>query len=332
MNKLTRAIIAIAATLGISSTLNAIASELVIYCGRGEDMMAPLIQKFEESSGIKTSVRYGGTAELAATILEEGTHSPADVFMAQDAGALGALSHHDLLTTLPADLTASVSPRFRSSDNTWVGASGRARVLVYNTNKLSEKDIPGDVFKFCHPAWNGRLGWAPENASFQSFVTALIIREGRERAKSWLECIKANNPRVFAKNSAIVAAVAAGEIDAGFVNHYYLHTAQRSQPDIPAANFYFPAESAGSLVNVAGAGILKSSSRQDLAEAFIRFLLGETGQRYFVEETAEYPTIATTPMSGFLRPLDQLPSLDIDLNDLDKLEETLELLHETGVL
>jgi iron(III) transport system substrate-binding protein len=322
----------IAAGLATGVAMKNPGDELFVYCGRGEDLIRPLVEQFQKKHGIKLRIRYGGTAELAATILEEGKRSPADLFLAQDAGALGALAHHGRLAALPEDILQQVPARFRSREATWVGISGRARVVVYNTSKIKPADLPADLFGFCDAAWKGRIGWAPENGSFQSFVTALILREGRERALAWLKGIQANEPRVFGKNSAIVAAVAAGEIDAGFVNHYYLHTAQRSQPDIPAANYFFPGESAGSLINVAGIGMLASSTRQAEAELFIRFLLQETSQRYFLEQTYEYPAIESLPAGDTLTPLNMVPALDIDLNDLNNLEATLQLMHEAGIL
>ena len=308
------------------------AETLTVYCGRGEDLVGPLLEQFEQSSGIDLEIRYGGTAELAVTILEEGGRSPADLYIGQDAGALGALSKAGVFTTLPDDIMQAVPERFRSSAATWVGISGRARVVVYNTERLTEADLPATLEGFTDPAWKGRLGWAPENGSFQSFVTALSVERGREAALSWLRGIHANGPRVYAKNSAIVAAVAAGEIDAGFVNHYYLYSARRSRPDITAANYYLPGESAGNLVNVAGVGVLASSEKTDAALALVKFLLSETAQQYFVEKTAEYPVLESVPVAGDLKPLNMVPTLAIDLNDLDDLEATLQLIHEAGVL
>lgn len=306
--------------------------ELTIYCGRGEELIRPLMEQFQNESGIRVNIRYGGTAELAATILEEGRNSPADVFFAQDAGALGALNRHGLLVALPEDVRALVPARYQSPDGTWLGVSGRARVVVYNPAKLPESDLPDDLFGFCTPDWKGRIGWAPENGSFQSFITALRLREGDERALEWLKCIQANQPRVYAKNSAIVAAVAAGEIDAGFVNHYYLYGAKKSNPSISAANYYFPGESAGSLINVAGAGILHSSKNRDAAEQLLRFLLSPSAQTYFATETSEYPLIENAEIISDLKPLNQIPKLEIDLNRLDDLEGTLELIRQAGVL
>lgn len=295
-------------------------------------MVGPLMQQFEEQSGVDVNVRYAGTPELAATILEEGQNSPADIFFAQDAGALGALNRAGRLIELPDDVLSLVPERVRSKNGAWVGVSGRVRVVVYNTEKLAEKDLPADLFGFCAPSWKGRLGWAPENASFQSFVTALVLREGRERALEWLKEIRANEPRVYAKNSAIVAAVGAGEIDAGFVNHYYLYSARRTNPGITAANYNFPGDSAGNLVNIAGAGILDTSKNKDAALEFVRFLLSNGTQRFFVEKTCEYPLVDGIPVEGDLRPLNLVPELTIDLDSLDGLESTLELIHEAGVL
>jgi iron(III) transport system substrate-binding protein len=320
-----------AATLSTLASISH-ADALTIYCGRGENLIGPLIEQFRAASGIEVAVRYGGTAELAATILEEGRNSPADLYFGQDAGALGALARAGRLAPLPDSLLERVPERFRARDNTWIGLSGRARVVVFNTDRLSETDLPATLDGFTAPAWRGRLGWAPENGSFQAFVTALRLHAGEDAARSWLRGIQANQPRVYAKNSAIVAAVAAGEIDAGFVNHYYLYSARRTRPDLPAANYYLPDGSAASLINIAGAGIVDGTDRMDDALAFLDFMLSETAQTFFVEQTSEYPVIDGIALPAGLKPLDAVPAIELDLNRLDDLDGTLRLLHETGVL
>ncbi len=280
------------------------------------------------------NVRYGDTAELAAAILEEGDNSPADVFFAQDAGALGALSKEDRFAPLPEEILTAVPPSFVSPSGEWVGISGRARVVVYNTEEVSESDLPDSVLDFTDPRWRGRIGWAPTNGSFQAFVTALRVMEGDDAARAWLEGIKANDPQEYPKNTPIVQAAAAGEIDVGFVNHYYLLKLASEDASITerAANHFPPGGDPGSLVNVAGAGILTSSGAREAAERFVTYLLDDEAQRYFADETFEYPLVAGIPADDKLPPIDEIEAPQIDLSDLEDLQGTLRLLNEVGVL
>ena len=304
-----------------------------MYSGRNEELVGPIIERFEEESGIDVEVRYGDTAELAATILEEGENSPADVFFSQDAGALGALTDEERLSPLPEDVLNRVGERFRDPNGQWVGVSGRARVVAYNTEALSEGDLPDSILDFTDSEWQGRLGWAPTNGSFQAFVTALRLIEGEDTAREWLEGIQARDPRVYENNLAIVQGVASGEVDAGFVNHYYLFQIQQEEGgDVPASNYYFQNGDPGSLINAAGLGILNTADNTAEAQEFLEFMLSEEAQSYFADETFEYPLVAGVPINEELVPLSEIQTPNIDLSDLDDLEGTLELLRETGVL
>lgn len=308
--------------------------KLVIYSGRNENLVGPLIERFRNETGVDVQVRYGETAEMAATILEEGDNSPADVFFGQDAGALGALAQEGRLSTLPDDLMAQVDPRFRSKDGQWVGTSGRARVLVYNTEQVQNEELPQDIWGLTDPTWKGNIGWAPSNGSFQAFVTALRVVEGDAKAEEWLAGMINNDAKVYANNDAIVAAVASGEIASGLVNHYYMYRYQAEHGgDAPIANHYFPAGGAGSLLNVAGGGVLSTSQHKDTATQFIAFLLSTEAQQYFAGETDEYPlageNIQTNPS---VKPLSEIAVPDIDLSNLNDLQGTLELLQRVGVL
>jgi len=308
--------------------------KLVVYSGRNENLVGPLIERFKNETGIDVQVRYGETAEMAATILEEGDNSPADVFFGQDAGALGALAQDGRLATLPDDLLAQVDSRYRSKDGQWVGTSGRARVLVYNTDQVRAEELPQDIWGLIDPKWRGKIGWAPSNGSFQAFVTALRLVEGDGKAEEWLDGMVKNDAKVFANNDAIVTAVASGEIAAGLVNHYYMVRYQAEHGgNAPIANHYFPAGGAGALLNVAGAGVLSTSQRKDTATQFIAFLLSTEAQQYFAGETDEYPlagqNIQTNPS---VKPLSEIAVPDIDLSNLDDLQGTLELLQRVGVL
>jgi iron(III) transport system substrate-binding protein len=306
---------------------------LTVYAGRSEELVGPLIDQFETATGLDVQVNYAGTTDLAATLLEEGDVSPADVFFAQDAGALGAVGAAGRLADLPAETLARVDPRFASDDGDWVGVSGRARVVAYDTRTLAEGDLPTTIDAFTDPAWKGRIGWAPTNASLQSFVTAYRVLNGDDAARTWLEGIQANEPKVYEGNDAVLAAIAAGEIEVGFINHYYLMRQLAEQGDtFPVRNHFLSGGDPGSLVNVAGAGILSSAPNPAAAQAFVDFLLTPESQTYFATETHEYPLIEGVAANPALPALTDIQSPDIDLSDLADLEGTLRLMQEAGVL
>ena len=308
------------------------AGSVTVYSGRSEELVGPLLEQFSEATGIEVEARYGDTAEMANLILTEGENSPADVFFAQDAGALGAVAAEGLLTALPDETLEMVDERFRSPNGEWVGVSGRARVVVYNTEALNESDLPDSIFGFTDPEWSGRIGWAPTNGSFQSFVTALRVIEGEDRAREWLEGIQSNDPSVYEGNNPALDAVIAGEIDVAFVNHYYLMQRLAEDPDAPAANYFLTGGDPGALVNVAGAGILSTSTNEEAARELVAYLLSPDAQEYFATETKEYPLVAGVGADAELPSLESIGTPEIDLSDLSDLEGTLELLQEAGIL
>ena len=308
-------------------------STLTVYSGREEEIVAPLFDRFEEETGIDVEGRYGDSAELAATIAEEGDNTPAEVFFGQDPGSLGSVA--DRFAELPDDILERVDERFRGGER-WVGTSGRTRVIVYNTDVLSEDEVPDSVFELTDPRWDGKIGIAPTNASFQAFVTAMRLAVGDDRTRDWLEGVMENDPKFYEKNTPIVEATAAGEIELGLVNHYYLYLVQAEQgEDTPIANKYLPGDDPGALVTVAGVGVLEEADDRDAAERFVEFLLSDESQRFYTEEAAE----AEIPLVEGIEPKEGVPSLDELANagpDVDftrfgeELERTLELLSETG--
>ncbi|HEX6207056.1 MAG TPA: iron ABC transporter substrate-binding protein [Actinomycetota bacterium] len=306
---------------------------LTVYSGRDEEFIGPLYERFEDETGIDLEVRYGDSAELAATILEEGEASPADVFVSQDAGALGVVADQGLLSEIDPEILDRVDERFRSPEGLWVGASGRARVIAYNTETVSESELPTTVLDLAGPAYEGRVGFPPTNASFQAFVAAMIITEGEDATRSFLQGLADNDPRLFESNSDTVRAVAAGEVDFGLVNHYYRYEVEAEDGPIPVENHFLAGGDPGALVNAAGAGVLASSDAPDASMRLLDFLTGEEGQRYFATETFEYPVVPGIEPGEDLPPLAEIESPSIDLSDLGAtLEPALRLLAEVGLL
>ncbi len=311
------------------------AADLVIYSGRSKGLVQPMVEAFEAESGLSVDVRYGDTSQLAVALMEEGDKSPADVFWAQDAGALGAVAKADLFRGLPKGADADRIPaQFRNPSGLWVATSARARVLAYSTERLTAEDLPTSIQDLTDPKWSGRVGWAPGNASFQSFVTAMRVLHGDEATLSWLTAMKKNGAKAYPKNTPIIQALAAGDIDLGLPNHYYLLRFKTSDSKYPVDQTFFASGDAGNLVNVAGVGILKSTRQRENAEQFVKFLLSPAAQQYFASEVLEYPVIPGVIVSSRLVQMDALleaaPALD--LGDLDDLEGTLDLMRQAGIL
>ena len=304
---------------------------LVVYSGRSESLVAPIIEQFAEATGIDVRVKYGSTFAMAATLLEEGSNSPADVFFAQDPGGLGAVS--SMLSTLPADVVLKVPEWARASDGSWVGISGRARVLVYSTELVSEDELPTSVMDLTDPKWKGKLGWPPGNASFRTMITAMRVMWGEDETRQWLLDMQKNEPGVFPKNTPIVAAAGTGEVAIGLVNHYYLHRfIQEAGDEFAARNLFLKNGGPDSLVMVAGAGIIDTGANRDNAEVFMRFMLSKVAQQYFAGQTFEYPLVEGVKTHRLLPPIDTLNGPDIDLSSLSDLQGTDALLRETGVI
>lgn len=329
------AVPALSAAFMLSTTGATLAADaegpLTIYSGRSESLAGPVLDAFTQSSGIEVEAKYADTAELAAILLEEGTRSPADVFFSQDAGALGAIGDAALFDRLPDETLSRVPVVFSDPDGRWVGVSGRARTAAYTTTKGIE--LPDSILGFTDPTWSGRLGWAPANGSFQSFVTALRVIEGEDTARAWLEGILANDPVAYPRNTAAVEGVAAGEVDVAFVNHYYLlRLLAEHGDDYPVRQRFFEGGDPGSLVNVAGVGRLASTDQPEAAAALIDYLLGEEAQGYFATSTYEFPLIEGIPADPRLPSLDTIEVPDVDLSALADLQGTVALLREVGAI
>ena len=307
-------------------------STLTVYSGRSSSLVDPILQEFSVLTGIPIEVRYGSTGEMAGTLLEEGDKSPADVFFAQDPGGLGVVK--PLFAELPSSIVEASPEWARDPDGRWVGISGRARVIVYNTETITPDDLPASIEDFTDPKWKGRIGFPPTNASFQVMVTAMRESWGEVRTRAWLDGIMANEPKFYAKNTPTVAAAAAGEIDVGFVNHYYLHRFLAEEGDgFRARNFYTTASDAGSLVMAAGAGILASADARPEAERLLTFLQGLTAQQYFANQTHEFPLHPSVSAEAALPDLETIGGrFPINLGTLSDLTGTQELLRDVGAL
>ncbi|MGW0017838.1 iron ABC transporter substrate-binding protein [Rhodococcus sp. NPDC003382] len=307
---------------------------LTLYSGRSENLVAPLIDRLEDTLGFPIEVVYGGTPEITGKLIEEGDSSPADVVFSQDAGALGLLDQAGMLEVLPASVTDPVPPYYRAEDGTWVATSARARVLVYNDEKVQPQDLPTGIDDLLDPKWKGQIGFAPTNASFQSFVTGLRVSRGEDGARQWLEAFKANEPVAFEGNGPLMEGVDSGQVSLGLTNHYYWYglAEEKGAENLAVQVHYFRPGDPGALVNIAGAGVLATTDQPEQAQQFVAALLSPESQTYFADETSEYPIVLGVETKDELRPITEIGTSDIELAELASVEQTQSLLQDLGFI
>jgi iron(III) transport system substrate-binding protein len=306
---------------------------ITLYSGRIPAAIGPAVDSYEAEAHRDVKVRFAETADLAATLVEEGDASPADVFFAQEPGAIAAVSEAGLLAKLPQDILDRVPAQFRDPEGRWVGVTGRARVIAYNRNVVKPSELPPSPFGLTDPQWKDRVGWSPASSSMQEYVTALRAKYGDERTRQWLGEMVDNGAVAFPDNVTIRDAIAKGEIDVGLINHYYVAQAISEEgPDYPVA-VDFPPGGLGSLLLLTSVGVLESSDRKPEAFAFVRSLLSEKSQAFFTSSSKEYPLAkGAKPDPSLSVPIGKIPASDSSLVDLKELQRTIELMKESGAL
>ena len=309
-------------------------NELIVYSSRTSSLVQPILEQYAADTGTNINVKYASTASIVATLLEEGNNARPDVVYLADPAGWAVLSKEKFMAELPDNLLNKVDKQFRSNQGEWVGISGRSKVVVYNTKTIDpNKDLPQSIMDFTDPKWKGRIGWAPTHGEWQITPMAIRIEKGEKAAQSWLEGVKANQPRVYPNLISIVHAAGQGEIDVGFVNHYYVpRFIQEEGPEFGARNHYLGKGDPGAVIDVAAVGIIKSTTNREHAEAFVEYMLGHEAQTYFSEQTHEYPLSAGVKPSGDLPPLDSLDPPNINPAELSQLEATLKMLRDANII
>jgi iron(III) transport system substrate-binding protein len=324
------AVLLVAGLAGCSSGSDT--KTITVYSGRSAELIQPLLERFSQETGISVDFKTGDSPELAQVIAQEGDASPADVFISQNPGATSFLDGEGRLATLPQSTLDKVTPDLRSADGTWIGVSGRVRVLVYNKDAVSEDELPEKVTDLVQPQYEGRVALAPSNGSFQDFVTAMRVQLGEAETEAWLQGMADNGAQTYANNNAIVEAVGRGEVDMGLVNHYYNVRALEENPDLPSVNHFFSNGDPGSLLIVSSVTVLETSKNPTEAQRLVDFLLTDESQKYFAEETDEYPVVASVPTEAALPPLDSLGTDRVDFNQLGGgFEKTIEMIAAAGL-
>lgn len=308
--------------------------EIAVYSGRTENLIRPVLDAFACERGVDVAVRWGGSTDLALLLAEEGDRTVADVFLSRSPGPVGFLESQGLLGTIDDEVLELVEPQNRSASSTWVGFSGRKRVLVYNLDSYSPADLPQSVFDLTDERFRGQVAIPATNGSFIDWFTVFRDQYGSDVAAQWLSDMVANDARYYPNNRSIVEAAGRGEIEMGLVNHYYQYQEAAAQGDSHrAANYDLADDDIGSLLIITAATVTAASNKQDEAAQLLAYLLSEPVQRYFSEETFEYPLAAGVEPADILPPLQALEIGSVDFDALGGgFAETTAIIEASGIL
>jgi len=311
------------------------AEELIVYSGRSDKFIKPVVKVFTEKTGIKVVLHTGSSTALLNKLKLEGERTSADLYISNDAGNLQKGAELGLFQPMDSKLVGVIPDKLRAKDNSWVGLSARARVLVVNTKDHSA-DFVKSVFNLADPRLKGKLAIThSSNESYIAGATVYLRANNEEVVKSWLSGMKANvGSSVFNKHSKIVKAVASGRKAIGLVNHYYIYRHLAKHPDAPI-KIVLPdqrKDDMGVAWNVAGAAIVKHSAKKKAANQLIEFMVSEEGQKLFANVNREYPARPGVPAAEKVPTRASYKVADVPMSDLGEYRgATLDIIESVGM-
>jgi iron(III) transport system substrate-binding protein len=332
-----RASVTLAATLLTAATLSGCgvfgSPDLVVYNAQHEQLLDEIVPLFEKESGLDVELRSGKDLEMANQIVEEGEDSPADVFLTENSPAMSIVDNAGLFAELSEAATATIPDQYVPADRSWTGFLARSTVAMYNTDSMTEADMPTSILDFAEPEWKGRVAFSPTGADFQAIVSAVLELEGKEATAAWLAGLKANGV-IVQNNLVVMQSVDSGEVDAGIAYHYYWYRdrAENGTDSDSSALHFFGNQDPGAFLSISGAGILASSEHQDAAEEFVTWLTSTDAQQAMAESYAlEYPLNPDAELNPDVKPFAELDPPQVDVADLNGPEVTA-LMTAAGLL
>jgi iron(III) transport system substrate-binding protein len=306
---------------------------LTLYNAQHEELLQEIVPGFTKATGIKVKMRNGDDFELANQLVQEGSASPADVFLTENSPAMTLVDSQDLFAPLEDATLAQVPAQFSPADGHWMGFAARSTVLAYNTEKVQESELPESIMELAEPQWKGRVSFSPSGADFQAIVSAVVDLEGEAAAQRWLEGLKANGT-VYQGNNVVLKSVNDGQIDTGIIYHYYWYRDQEESgaSSDNAALHYFGNQDPGAFLSISGAGVLKSSDHPKEAQQFVKYLSGIKGQTALAESYAlEYPLNPEVPANSAIKPIDELEPPAVEVSGLNG-PVVIEMMQQAGLL
>ncbi|MEH3775095.1 iron ABC transporter substrate-binding protein [Enterobacter asburiae] len=306
---------------------------IVVYNAQHENLVKSWVDGFTKETGIKVTLRNGDDSELGNQLVQEGSASPADVFLTENSPSMVLVDNANLFAPLAADTLKQVPAEYRPAHGRWIGIAARSTVFVYNPEKLNEQQLPKSLMDLAKPEWKGRWAASPSGADFQAIVSAMLALKGEKATLEWLKAMKANFV-AYKGNSTVMKAVNAGQIDGGVIYHYYRFVDQSKTGENSKNTqlYYFKHQDPGAFVSLSGGGVLASSKHKAQAQAFIKYITGKEGQDSLRTNNAfEYAVGVNAASNPKLVPLKDLDAPKVEPSTLNS-KKVIELMTQAGLL
>ena len=306
---------------------------IVVYNAQHENLVKSWVDGFTKETGIKVTLRNGDDSELGNQLVQEGSASPADVFLTENSPSMVLVDNANLFAPLDSDTLKQVPAEYRPAHGRWIGIAARSTVFVYNPAKLSEQQLPKSLMDLAKPEWKGRWAASPTGADFQAIVSAMLALKGEKATLEWLKAMKANFV-AYKGNSTVMKAVNAGQIDGGVIYHYYRFVDQSKTGENSKNTqlYYFKHQDPGAFVSLSGGGVLASSKHKAQAQAFIKYITGKEGQESLRTNNAfEYAVGVNAASNPKLVPLKDLDAPKVEPSTLNS-KKVIELMTQAGLL
>ncbi|MFH2341330.1 iron ABC transporter substrate-binding protein [Enterobacter cloacae] len=306
---------------------------IVVYNAQHENLVKSWVDGFTKETGIKVTLRNGDDSELGNQLVQEGSASPADVFLTENSPSMVLVDNAKLFASLDAETLKQVPAEYRPAYGRWIGIAARSTVFVYNPEKLSEQQLPKSLMDLAKPEWKGRWAASPSGADFQAIVSAMLALKGEQATLEWLKAMKANFV-AYKGNSTVMKAVNAGQIDGGVIYHYYRFVDQSKTGENSKNTklYYFKHQDPGAFVSLSGGGVLASSKHKAQAQAFIKYITGKEGQDSLRTNNAfEYAVGVNAASNPKLVPLNELDAPKVEPSTLNS-KKVIELMTQAGLL
>lgn len=317
-----------------SPTSAEVNGKLVIYSGRSEALIQPVLDAFRSKyPKVEILIKAGSNSALANALIEEQSNPQADIFITTEMFTAQSLAQKGIFQSYFPKGAESLSAEFIGPNQTWIGLTRRARVILYNADLVAPEELPASIFDLTNPKWKGQVAAAGStNGGMQAHIAAMRKLLGEEATANWLKGLLANNVTFFGGHTDVRKAVGAGEFKLGLVNHYYYHLQKAEGSNV---GIIYPDQDEGQiglLTNITAAAIVRGAQNLPAAQALLDFLVSPEGQKLFAEGNYEYPLLPGVPLREGVTPLEnfRLAAIDIPSIALD-LEATFKLMEVVGL-